>query len=195
MKKMIRSVLIAFVVISAVFLVYKEIATKEQNLKIETFQVQEKTENSVSETVATPKTEQKSVKTKEAGEKKAVKTKDNPPVEKKTKIFAYYFHGSRRCPTCHALEEYSRDAIEKYFSSELKEGKMEFKTINIEESGNEHYAQDYQLYTKSLILSLKENDKVKKWKNLEAIWDNVGNREKFEQYVKKEVDEFLKEMN
>jgi hypothetical protein len=36
----------------------------------------------------------------------------------------------------------------------LASGKLEFKVINVEDKGNEHYAVDYQLYTKALILSL-----------------------------------------
>ncbi len=62
-------------------------------------------------------------------------------------IIAYYFHGTFRCPTCHKLKQYSKEAIEINFKDALASGKLELKVINVEDKGNEHYASDYQLYT------------------------------------------------
>ena len=108
------------------------------------------------------------------------------------KVIAYYFHGTARCPTCHKLEQYSKEAIEANFKDTLTSGKLEFKVINIENKGNEHYANDYQLYTKSLILSLVADGKQIKWKNLDKIWEYVGNKQKFFEYVTSEINNFLK---
>jgi hypothetical protein len=103
------------------------------------------------------------------------------------KIIAYYFHGIRRCPTCLKLEAYSQEAIQTGFAEELKSGEMEWHVINIEESPNEHYEKDYQLYTKSVILSRVENGKETTWKNLEKIWELVGDKGAFVKYVQDEV--------
>jgi len=108
------------------------------------------------------------------------------------KVIAYYFHGTMRCPTCHKLELYSKETIENNFKAELASGILEFKAINVENKGNEHFVNDYQLYTKSLVLSLVKSGKEVKSKNLVAIWELVGNKEKFSNYVKKEVTGFLK---
>jgi len=110
-----------------------------------------------------------------------------------TKVIAYYFHGTFRCPTCHKLEQYSKEAIETNFKDALASGKLEFKVINVEDKGNEHYAKDYQLYTKSLILSLIKDGKETKWKNLEKIWEYVNNKQRFIDYVKSSVADLLKE--
>jgi hypothetical protein len=109
------------------------------------------------------------------------------------KVYAYYFYGSMRCPTCYKLEQYSNEAIGSNFKSELASGKLEFKAINIEEKANTHFVNDYQLYTKTLILSLVEDGKETKLKNLNKIWELVGNKDQFIQYVKEEVANFLKE--
>ena len=109
------------------------------------------------------------------------------------KVIAYYFHGTFRCPTCHKLEQYSKEAIETNFKDALTSGKLEFKVINVEDKGNEHYASDYQLYTKSLILSLVKDGKEIKSKNLDKIWEYVGNKQRFIDYVKVGVTDFLKE--
>jgi hypothetical protein len=111
----------------------------------------------------------------------------------KSKIVAYYFHGTMRCPTCHKLEQYSKEAIETNFKDALASGKLEFKVVNVEDKGNEHFASDYQLYTKSLILSLVKDGKEIKSKNLTKIWEYVRNKQKFFDYVNEEMSNFLKE--
>lgn len=108
-------------------------------------------------------------------------------------VVACYLHGAMRCPTCHNLEQYSREAIEANFRDELSSGKLEYRVVNVEEEGNEHYNDDYRLYTKSLILSLVKDGKEIKWKNLDKIWEYVRNKEKFIGYVKAEVADLLKE--
>jgi hypothetical protein len=109
----------------------------------------------------------------------------------KNKVIAYYFHGSFRCPTCKKLEQYSKEAIDMNFKDALSSGELEFRPINIEDKGNEHYAQDYKLYTKSLILSFVKNGKEKEWKNLDKIWEYVGNKDKFLLYVKDGIASML----
>jgi len=112
---------------------------------------------------------------------------------KSAHVVAYYFHGTMRCPTCYKLEQYSKEAIETNFKDALASGKLEFKVVNVEDKGNEHYGKDYQLYTKSLILSLVKDDKEVKWKNMDKIWEYVGNKQRFIDYVKNGVADLLKE--
>ncbi len=108
-------------------------------------------------------------------------------------VMAYYFHGNFRCYTCHMMEQYSREAIEANFKDALASRKLVFKVINVEERGNEHFVNDYQLYTKSLILSLVKDGREIKSKNLIKIWEYVRNKQRFFGYVSEEVNNFLKE--
>ena len=109
----------------------------------------------------------------------------------KAKLIAYYFHGSFRCPTCRKLEQYAKEAIEANFKDALACGKLEFKAVNVEDKGNEHFVNDYQLYTKSLVLSFVKDGKEIKSKNLTKIWEYVGDRQRFFEYVRSEVQDFL----
>jgi hypothetical protein len=109
------------------------------------------------------------------------------------RVVAYYFHGTMRCPTCHKLEQYSKEAIETNFKDALASGTLEFKVVNVEEKANEHYASDYKLYTKSLVLSLVKDGKEIKWKNMDKIWENVRDKQRFVDYVKSGISDFLKE--
>ncbi len=110
------------------------------------------------------------------------------------KVIVYYFHGSFRCPTCRNLEQYAKQAIQNNFKKELAEGKLIFKTVNVEEKENEHFVNDYQLYTKSLVLSLVKDNKEVKYKNLDKIWGYVRDKTKYMDYVKNEVNNFLKSL-
>ncbi len=108
-------------------------------------------------------------------------------------VTAYYFHGTFRCPTCHKLEQYAQEAMETHFRDALASGKLAFKVVNIEKKGNEHYVNDYQLYTKSIVLSLTKDGKEIRSKNLDKIWEYVGNKDRYENYVRDEVAAFMKE--
>ncbi len=109
------------------------------------------------------------------------------------KVVAYYFHGSFRCVTCTNMEKYSREAIEANFKDALASGKLEFKAVNVEDRGNEHFVNDYKLYTKSLILSLVKDGKEVKSKNLDKIWELARNKQKFIEYVTAEVNALMKD--
>ena len=110
------------------------------------------------------------------------------------KVIAYYFHGNFRCANCLKIEQYSKEAIEQNFKDELSSGKLVFKVINIETKGNEHFVQDYQLYTKSLVISLVRDGKEVKFDNLTKVWEFLWDRQKFHDYVKEEVTKYLKEL-
>ena len=116
-----------------------------------------------------------------------------PVTSRDAKVIVYYFHGNVRCTTCRTIEKYSREAVERYFPDELKNGKLVFRTMNVEDAANHHYIQDYQLFSKSLVVSLVKQDKEVTWKNLTDVWKLVGDKDKFFQYVKDEVEKFLKQ--
>lgn len=124
------------------------------------------------------------------------------PAEQKTalqrfnradKVIAYYFHGNYRCASCTKMEKYSRDAITMYFDKEIKQGVISFKTVNTDLSENKHFLQDYQLYTKSLVLIAVKNNKTLKWKNLEKTWQHLNSKNDFYKYVQTETRKFLEE--
>ena len=110
------------------------------------------------------------------------------------KVIAYYFHGTFRCYTCNMMEKYSREVIETNFKDAIDSGKIEFKAINVEKRGNEHFVNDYQLYTKSFILSFVKDGKEIKSKNLTKIWELARNKQRFFDYVTEEINNLLKEL-
>jgi hypothetical protein len=116
------------------------------------------------------------------------------PMSTPSQLVVYYFHGNARCPSCYKLEQYAKEALEQNFANELKSGKIVFKIINIDQAGNDHFVTDYQLYTKSVVLSLVRDGKQVKYKNLEKVWDLLRDQNRYHEYVRDEIKPFLGEL-
>ncbi len=104
-----------------------------------------------------------------------------------------YFHTSFRCPSCYRIEKYSKDAIHFNFEDELKSGKIVWRVINVEEPPNRHFIKDYRLYSKHLIVSEVQDGKELRWKDLKEVWVKVRDEAQFNDYVKTEISDWLKE--
>jgi hypothetical protein len=133
-----------------------------------------------------PKSEKKSVEGKNAVVAAGIDTVKSSP-QTNDKLIVYYFHGNARCPTCYKLENYAKSVVESDFSDAIKAGKLEWKTVNVEDKGNEHFSTDYKLYTKSVIISTVKDGKESSWKNLDQIWTIVGDQSKYMDYIRQEV--------
>jgi len=190
-KKLIKSLLFIFVVVSLGVLIYKEFSPKSESNAVDVAATRaDKTTVSV-ESVPSP--ESKPIKERVTKQKEEAPSSQIAVPSHNAKLIAYYFHGTFRCSTCRTIEEYSHAAIQTYFAKELANGSLEFRPVNVDETDNKHFIQDYQLVTRSLVLSLVSDGREKKWKNLPDVWKFVRNKEKFFQYVKDEVEIFLKE--
>ena len=109
------------------------------------------------------------------------------------RVVAYYFHGTNRCTTCRKIEAFSREAVETGFAEALKTGKLEWRALNVEEPANRHFVKDYRLYTRSVVLAGFQGDKQLRWKNLEKVWELVGDKPAFTRYIQAEVKSFMEE--
>lgn len=129
----------------------------------------------------------------DSNESKTDSSKAETPPEISSKVIAYYFHSTRRCVSCRKIEAYSREAIEKGFAEALESGELELLILNTDETEYKHFLDDYQLYTKSLVLSKIENGEETEWKNLDKVWRLLRNKNGFIQYVQAEVKSFLEQ--
>ena len=107
------------------------------------------------------------------------------------KTIVYYFHGNMRCRTCNKIETYTKEAINTGFAGELAKGLLEIRVINTDKSENEHFIKDFQLTNRSIVLARNEEDKPKKWKNLDRIWLLVRKKEAFQSYIREEIQIFM----
>lgn len=116
----------------------------------------------------------------------------NPSVSPRPdRVIVYYFHTTYRCPTCHKIEKYTKETMESGFSQALRDGRVEFHVLNIDEPTNSHFIQDYKLYTKSVVVVSIKDGKQVRWGNLAKIWALVGNQQLFIKYIQDEVNRYL----
>ena len=108
-------------------------------------------------------------------------------------VIAYYFHGTRRCATCLKIEALSDEALKTGFPKVLDNGQLVWRVINFEEPQNEHFVDEYKLYTQTLIIVELLEGKQARWKNLDRIWELVSDKEAFINYVQQEVQAYLGE--
>ncbi len=124
----------------------------------------------------------------EAGNSKGAVTSEQSPDDR---LIVYYFHGNMRCPTCNTLEDYSKEAVATLFADELNSGKVEFQVVNYDESWNEHFLTDYDLSFQSLVLVEMKDGREVRFANLDKIWELVGDKPAFFEYVRNEIDTYL----
>jgi hypothetical protein len=110
------------------------------------------------------------------------------------KIVAYYFHVTVRCTTCRAIEAYTKEVIHQRFANEIAGGRIEWRLVNVQLPENRHFIQDYQLFTKSLVLALMKDGRQQEYKVLNDTWELVGDKAAMQRYVEKEIRGYLRKL-
>src|SRR6056297_47131 len=85
-------------------------------------------------------------------EKSADKDSDKKEVVEQSpvkaeKVAVYYFHSTRRCATCKAIERVSRSAVKNFF-----EGNIPFISYNIEEEDGAAKAKELNIKSSALVI-------------------------------------------
>jgi hypothetical protein len=104
-------------------------------------------------------------------------------VQANTDVKAYYFHATRRCATCEAVEKVTKETI-----SENYKGKVSFESINREENKDNALVKKYKISGQTLLL-IKGDEKVDL--TSAAFMNARTNPEKFEAKLKSAIDAML----
>ena len=107
------------------------------------------------------------------------------------RVIVYYFHSTYRCTTCYTIEAYTKEAVETGFGQVLRDGRLVFQVVNVEEPAHSHFIKDYQLHTKSVVLVDIRKGRQAQWKNLTKIWELVQDKEAFLKYIQDEINFYL----
>lgn len=110
-----------------------------------------------------------------------------------TRLIAYYLHGKVRCVTCNEIEESAKAAVEAGFAEELRNGRIEWRVVDYEEPGNEHYATDFKLAAPCVVLASMRDGRQESWRSLPEVWELIGDKPAFRAFVEKSVREELGE--
>lgn len=77
-----------------------------------------------------------------------------PPVQTNSgdKVEVYYFHYSRRCATCQAVEDQSKKALEELYPEKVKSGDYVFIELSIEDETNATLMKKLNVQGQSLLV-------------------------------------------
>lgn len=70
----------------------------------------------------------------------------------KAKVEVYYFHNTRRCATCNAVEDVTLATIKDNYSEQFKSGEITFTSLNLEEEAGEKVARKLKVSGQTLLL-------------------------------------------
>lgn len=102
-------------------------------------------------------------------------------------LAVYYFDQGKDCETCVQIPAYTQAVLQRRFGQEMATGRISWHAVDTDDPANEHYLNDYQLYAKSIVLSLERDGAQVKWKNLDRVWELVYDRAGFERYMEDEI--------
>ena len=69
-----------------------------------------------------------------------------------SQVGVYYFHFTRRCSTCIAVEENSKKAVEELYPEQVKTGEYFFKGINLDEESSKDIAKELGVGMQTLLV-------------------------------------------
>jgi len=72
-----------------------------------------------------------------------------------TKVEVFYFHYTRRCVTCNAVENETKTAIQALYPAQYKKGEITFKSVNLDEKGSEALAKKCKAEGQALLIISK----------------------------------------
>jgi hypothetical protein len=93
--------------------------------------------------------------------------------------------------SCLKIEDLTNATMTTRFAGPIARKQVIWRVVNLDEPGNSHFAKDYGLYTKSVVVSRVKDGREVRWKNLDQVWPLLGDPEAFQAYVEREVRAFL----
>ena len=120
-----------------------------------------------------------------ANEVKASETK-----LKADKVQVFTFHATQRCATCIAIGKLSGEVVAEYFQSELRDGKIEVREINIDLPENKELAAKFQASGSSLKINAIYDGQDHISEDT-AVWRLTSNPTQYKSYLKNKIDTLL----
>jgi hypothetical protein len=100
----------------------------------------------------------------------------------------YYFHFTKRCATCNAVENEAKVALEMFFADQLKEGNIAFTSLNLDENDGKKMAE--QLKVSGQTLLLVKDDQMVNLTN-EGFMNARTKPDKFHEILRSSIDKYL----
>jgi hypothetical protein len=117
-----------------------------------------------------------------AGEKKSV-------IASGDKVEVFYFHFTRRCVTCQAVEDETKKAVEALYPEQFEKGKVSFTGVNLDEESSKPVAERCKVTGQTLLVVSGE---TRIDLTAEGFMYARTNPDKLKEELKKAIDPLLK---
>jgi hypothetical protein len=115
------------------------------------------------------------------------------PVLLPDRVAAYYFHPTIRCMSCLWIEARSDSTIRAAFSPALREGRLEWRSINIEEPANQALARRLEIEGSTLVIAQLIGGEIVRSEHVDQAWYLVGKPRETYELVRGRVAAYLGE--
>jgi len=106
------------------------------------------------------------------------------------KVQVYLFHATQRCTTCIAIGKLAGETIAEYFQPETRDGKIEFKEINIDLPENKELAKKFQASGSALYINAIKDGQDNISEDIN-VWRLTTNEVQFKGYLKDKLNNLL----
>lgn len=107
------------------------------------------------------------------------------------KIEVYYFHFSRRCVTCIAVENKTQEALVALYPEAYSKGKITFASVNLEDEKSKPIAEKAKVTGQALVIMSGD---FRKDLTAEGFMYANNNFDKFKAEIQKTVDPLIKDL-
>ncbi len=107
------------------------------------------------------------------------------------KSIVYYFHYTDRDAACRRFERLTIQSLYTCFRNQMASGKLIWRSVNMDEPWNKHFADDFKLKKRSIVIVTPAVNRKIQWKVLDNAENLAGDRAGFMKYIQAEVASYL----
>lgn len=112
-------------------------------------------------------------------------------VETSSVVVVTYFTTDQRCESCREIEMLTQRTVEERFTEQAREGKLQFRTLNLDRPENAHFATAYGMSFKTVVISTTVGGEERSWQKMDDVWKLLGKDDAFMAYVGNGISQAL----
>ena len=107
-------------------------------------------------------------------------------------IEVIYFYGKQRCSTCVAMEKFAKEALDSAFADKIKDGTINFRSVDINTPEGERLADLFEVSSSSLYIVDNDSEKPGKVDMTAFGFRNArNNRQVYKQGIIDQINKIL----
>ncbi len=107
------------------------------------------------------------------------------------RVIVYYFHGKARCRTCLGIQASIEKTIQDRFGAETASSALSFQEVNIDDPANQHFIQEFNLSSSSMVVTVNKGKAMTKWENCDKVWQYAHDETALAEYAEKQIRTYL----